>query len=92
MSEQKTINLDHTNGTIYTNKDDVIKIGVHGALRVGDGTNIVSNDQSMAGCIRFKKGSTFSEASYELHNGTQWQRLVPLYDPSSSIIFSIIFG
>lgn len=88
----RSININHNTATITASDDKVVRIGVHGALRVGDGNEINSSDESYAGSIRFKKSTTFSDSSYEMHNGTQWQKLVQPADPLNAIIYSIIFG
>lgn len=88
----KAINLDHTTATISTTGDGMVTIGVKGALRVGTGENLTSNDEGQAGAIRFKKGTTFSDTSYEMHNGTQFQKLCAPVDPINAIIYAIIFG
>ena len=92
MATGKSINIDHSTATISTTGDSVVRIGIHGALKVGDGANVSASDEGEAGAIRFKKSTTFSESSYEMHNGTQWQKLVQPVDPINAIIYSIIFG
>lgn len=90
--EQKAINLDHTTGTIYTTNDSVVKVGNHGALKIGDGSNVSSNNADNAGAIRFRKGNDFTDSYYEMHNGSDFQRLVQPVDPINAIIFAIIFS
>ncbi len=89
---QKSINLDHTNGVIYTTDDSVIRLGNHGAVKFGDGSNIARGDSSNIGAIRFRQGNDFTDSYYEMHNGSDFQKLVQPVDPINAIIFAIIFS
>lgn len=88
---QKSINLDHSNGTISTTDDHVVRIGVKGALKVGTGENL-DGTRGVPGAIRFRNSTIYSDASYEMYNGAQWQKLVQPVDPVNAIVYSIIFG
>lgn len=89
------INIDHKNGIISTDKDNLLYVTKNGAIRLGNGIYLdelgnsqeIEPKQEYIGAIRYNNDRT----CLQVCDGTSWKDINGQYKSTSNIIWSLIF-
>ena len=85
------INIDNKNGIIFTNNDEIVKIGNKGALQLGCGEYLDEEDSEIMkkceGAMRYNS----ERKCLQVCDGERWKDIRGRYKQTSNIVWSLLF-
>ena len=90
-----SINIDHKNGLISTETDNILYLANKGAIKIGDGTYLdeLGNSQEIQinehyiGVMRYNVDG----GCLQICDGKKWKDVLGQYKQTSNIVWSLLF-